>query len=1389
MITAAKNRLKLGTALLGTPIVAGGVVAGWLAYQPAATHYAAMPGPPQVPSKTTAQSERKVPRVPFHSTSTEKRDPKPIDRAINRAIDNLIQQIDDFHQSPVPDQTALAVEPAAASPRPLTTSPPPAPAATATSAAALDGAMVAAELPLAIGASPTPEMPMIDTQSIGSDRMIDIGPIAQRIDLGPVAASKERASSRERNKPLDLQDDQVLPKTVADSADQRWRNGLAASAWKEPVNRADDADENAGVAATENRPASVTARQPLRAVVPPAANDSAPPADRSPDEQSGRPLPMGSAVAIQDQADPIDIAIPNPATAIPITPNPSLARLMAATTALTEKLSMIDGPVGHNAASSQPLELSADMRLPSPANDVAAAPLPIKRVPITPKIALGTDLDQPFAKPLATGDASLVSPVAPAVAATGDQAVALPDNFIIIDFASSDIRRSLAEARATLTAPMVTPPVANTSSPAGTEPSWVLPGAGLDLSPGSTNKQAPQATPNPGAAQPAQRTSSRAKAISAGPSLGIVAPLPVKPIIRSAIDDELPPQPDAIPISVEPAVLFQRSISAARTALGEPPRGLTPAAALSPLGEGNPGILAPKPISTDEFITPRINTYGREVTLDFPLEVNGKMLGDLPLRIGLDDTLSVSPSALETLLDNVVDPGILQAIRSLPTTNAMIRLDDIRAAGLDIRFDVPAAKITARTAMQPGDATAIRLTPGRDRPDSGSFTAPAGVSAFLNVATGVGYEAVGQNSGVVLPIVTASAGARLGGVVLESDLTYDMTTNRRFTRGFSRLVFDQPEHDRRIVAGDIFSSSNGLLSAPSLLGIGVERQSRLFDPARNIRTQNFESFALNNQSQVDVLINGVTVRRLSLSPGSYRLSDFPFVAGANNVQIVATDSFGRRDVADFSRYYDFALLGRGLDEFSFAVGLLANQNSLGRDYDFKRPVGNFFYRRGLTDTFTLGGGMQADRDTQAASFQGNMSSSFGRLLGEASASRNSQLGFGYSGRLTYQWGGSNRTGIGFSGFGIAIDYTSRNYTNVTPAAAQPATNALRASATSAFRLTPTSYVTVGGSYATRRDNRRDSYEGSIRLSQRLDRSTYLSGSAGYERSDANGRGVFFLVGLTRRFGSRGYGTADYDSRTQRGRLTYSNTGNGTAGDLSLDGALDVGEAGVSGNANVLLRTSHADLGVNQGTAFDIASRRVTSARTNATVAASFLFADGAVAIGRPVTDSFAIVRPHKTLDGATLFVDRRDAKYVARSGTLGPAAVTELGSYSDRTVTVDVPNAPIAYDLGATSFRLRPPYKAGYRLTVGSEYTLTAMGYLKENGTPVVLASGRATLTDDPKAPVVEIFTDRAGRFGASGLKPGKYRISLASTPPLTFEMVIPANTQGLVRVGDLEPL
>ena len=53
----------------------------------------------------------------------------------------------------------------------------------------------------------------------------------------------------------------------------------------------------------------------------------------------------------------------------------------------------------------------------------------------------------------------------------------------------------------------------------------------------------------------------------------------------------------------------------------------------------------------------------------------------------------------------------------------------------------------------------------------------------------------------------------------------------------------------------------------------------------------------------------------------------------------------------------------------------------------------------------------------------------------------------------------------------------------------------------------------------------------------------------------------------------------------------------------------------------------------------------------------------------------------------------------------------------------------------------------------------------------------------------VEIFTNRQGAFGASGLKAGRWRVELPGEPPLTYDLIVPESPDGIVRTGDLRPV
>ena len=195
--------------------------------------------------------------------------------------------------------------------------------------------------------------------------------------------------------------------------------------------------------------------------------------------------------------------------------------------------------------------------------------------------------------------------------------------------------------------------------------------------------------------------------------------------------------------------------------------------------------------------------------------------------------------------------------------------------------------------------------------------------------------------------------------------------------------------------------------------------------------------------------------------------------------------------------------------------------------------------------------------------------------------------------------------------------------------------------------------------------------------------------------------------------------------------------------------------------------------------------RINTTRLRAETALAF--AGDKVAIGRPVTDSFAIISTHPTLEDRDVYADPSEDGDLATSDWLGPALVPSINAYNTQRLVYDVEDLPTGYDLGAGAFTLQPTYRSGYALEVGSAATVTVMGTLEdEGGEPVSLLAGQAVNKEDEDFEPVVMFTNRVGRFAISGLKPGAYELKLNTKDEKVIEFDVPEESVGLHRIGKL---
>jgi outer membrane usher protein len=293
----------------------------------------------------------------------------------------------------------------------------------------------------------------------------------------------------------------------------------------------------------------------------------------------------------------------------------------------------------------------------------------------------------------------------------------------------------------------------------------------------------------------------------------------------------------------------------------------------------------------------------------------------------------------------------------------------------------------------------------------------------------------------------------------------------------------------------------------------------------------------------------------------------------------------------------------------------------------------------------------------------------------------------------------------------------------------------------------------------------DGFKAAIRLSYRLDENSSLD--AGHDTRNGQSR-----VSYRHQEGS---GIGAWNTQVEVDR-TRADDGGGGDDHYSVNGSL-----GYTAN--------RAELSVSQHTGFAGLDTETVDQRTSVTAGTAIAFADGRVAVGRPVSGGFAIVDLHDNLKESQVTVGQADSPR-ASSDIFGPALLPDISPYSPSRVPVDVSNLPMGYDLGAGAFDLFPHYKSGYLLTVGSDYTVTAFGSLVDaEGEPVALLTGEAYEEGQQKGRKVTVFTNRVGKFGAQGLRPGRWVLDMATEPKKTRYVIdIPKDTVGLVRLDTLKP-
>lgn len=839
-----------------------------------------------------------------------------------------------------------------------------------------------------------------------------------------------------------------------------------------------------------------------------------------------------------------------------------------------------------------------------------------------------------------------------------------------------------------------------------------------------------------------------------------------------------------------------------------------------------------KPVST------RLNSTGRTLTLSLPVKDDGRELGEVVVRIDGDDKVQIPKKSLIAVVRDALEPQTRSRLDALPERGGYIALEALAAADIPVEINRAALEIRLVPKAEQraeGDVSVARRLP---RGASATLARPAIFSGYINLIAGIDHRwSNDTQDGLTSGHLEMNSVFRLWNVVIENDFVYDGRVDT-FTcpvgavcnyihadgikRRRSRVVYDWPDRELRLQLGDADVFATSFQRTVEVAGVALEKSPRKLRPGESIRPTGRSSFRIDQPAEVEVLVNGSVITKLRLRPGTHNLTDLPLGTGANDVVLRITDISGAQRTIAFSSFYDATLLRAGASEWSLAGGVpsyFRDGERLYRDDDY---LATGIYRRGITDYVTGEVHAQSDRHVAMGGLGVFAMTPWG-VLGLEGASSDSAAGFGYA--LSVNFARSNVWGpFGYwtglkESLRLGAEYRSREFRapgeflltdtgviypqhqywlRLNGSYSVPLNWGIAASLSGRYQFADEKLFSVlpytfkgdrygidltlsapltswaSGSFTIGYSNETlysfttpDSTEGDFRVMARIDLRPNLRTSASI-RHDTLNRDTTM--------------SARYESGQGLGRwetsVDVSHYGND-------DRALAAAHAAYWGN-RIEARVSHMSGFVGtpgQGGNFG------QDQRTFVRFGTALVFADGAFAIGPPIRgNGFAIVEAHETIRGKTLTVgDPKEPS--ARSDWMGPAVLPDLPAYSPRTLPVDVDDLPLGYSLGQGAFETYAPFRGGYRIVIGSAYSVTAYGtLLKADGTPVALLTGTAHQPGTPEKQVA-VFTNSAGRFGADGLAPGRWVIEMATEDAPTHYMIdIPKGTDGLFRAGTLTP-
>jgi outer membrane usher protein FimD/PapC len=182
------------------------------------------------------------------------------------------------------------------------------------------------------------------------------------------------------------------------------------------------------------------------------------------------------------------------------------------------------------------------------------------------------------------------------------------------------------------------------------------------------------------------------------------------------------------------------------------------------------------------------------------------------------------------------------------------------------------------------------------------------------------------------------------------------------------------------------------------------------------------------------------------------------------------------------------------------------------------------------------------------------------------------------------------------------------------------------------------------------------------------------------------------------------------------------------------------------------------------------------------VAGGVAYVDGQLGLGRPITQSFGIVKVGE-LPGVAVSVN---GQLIGKTDARGQVFIPTLAPYFDNDVSIAPETVPIEYSIPATVKKISPSLRSGAVIDFAVTRVQAFTGKLQylQDGTVKPVEFQEISFSAGGKT--VTLQTGRGGEYYLENIKPGNYPATVeVEGKPCRFELKIPKSDETFVELGE----